>query len=190
MKYSPFSPKSAAVMLHLLFFASLPTLSWSKSPLVPDPEQCISWGFDPTNLPCETCTALSIASLPSDVVLECQACCQSWRPNPYLSPSSTTTQKYKSATLIYDPQSLERFSEINDFINDADYGEKVRYNKGKAAFEIMEEGSDGSMTIRFGPPILRLYKGNKMEEPDEVVSLGGWKRDDLRDMLMTLLPDL
>ena len=101
-------------------------------------EACLTLGFDPSNLSCETCHLIeqspSLSSLqreynakhPSDddanhknidLVEECKSCCQSHKFNPMLHPGQSLRGKYKYALLSYDEGSLQgMYTEINDFI--------------------------------------------------------------------------
>ena len=188
-------------------------------------ESCLTLGFDPTNLSCETCHLLSESSTLSslqneynqkhsstiDIVQECQACCQSHKFNPVLHPGQNLRGKYRYALLTYDEGSLDQYGEIKDFI-DRDLNDILSF-KGEGRFRAEPSEKDGGLDnanmlrqLMMGqfyglgggqPPRLLFFekakKGGWTEEDEseagEVITLRGWKREDLKDMLMTLLPN-
>mmetsp|Transcript_2491 Transcript_2491/g.3326 ORF Transcript_2491/g.3326 Transcript_2491/m.3326 type:complete len:201 (-) Transcript_2491:472-1074(-) len=155
------------------------------------PQQCLSLGFDTSNLSCDTCTTI----LPTHPQLslfvdDCLSCCQEWRINPYLNPIQTI--KYQHAKLKYMTGMLE--NDLRDFA-EQDI-ENIRNAKGNDVLTVEQVELDANMreAIMYGfaspdniePTSLYLYKQNE-KEADKVIDLRGWKRDDLKDMLMTLL---
>ena len=167
--------------------------------------ECRSWGFDPSSLSCDTCALLSsdtpgaLASL-AQFETECLQCCQKFRPDPVVNPDATSSGfvgRYKLAVLRYDPESLGSYDEVQNFLNEDK--EDVTKAKGANAFvlEKVENDNQFSMggfaalfgSMRIAPPTIHFYKtSTKSSEPDEEVSLRGFKREDITDMLMTMLP--
>ncbi|KAL7471087.1 hypothetical protein ACHAXS_011378 [Conticribra weissflogii] len=148
---------------------------------------------------------------PIDLVAECRSCCQSYKVNPILHPGDSLRGKYKYALLTYNKNSLDHYGEIKDFI-ERDVNDVLSF-KGENRFRVVateSPGMDAEMMRMMmmgvmmggggfgGPPKLMLFEKKKKggagwteedeEEAGEVISLRGWKREDIKDMLMTLLP--
>ncbi|KAL9190894.1 hypothetical protein ACHAXT_000600 [Thalassiosira profunda] len=143
---------------------------------------------------------------PIDIFAECRACCQAYKVNPILRPDGGLRGKYKYALLTYNANSLESYGEIRDFI-ERDMDDILSF-KGNHRFRAAKsEGGGGSgndmMMMMMGmggfggPPKLMFFekqkKGGWKEEDEgdagEVIDLRGWKREDVKDMLLTLLPN-
>ena len=111
--------------------------------------------------------------------------------------SSGFVGRYKLAVLRYDPESLGSYDEVQNFLNE-DKGD-VTKAKGSKAFVLEKVENDNQFNMggfaalfggmRIAPPTIHFYKtSTKSSEPDEEVSLRGFKREDITDMLMTMLP--
>ena len=147
---------------------------------------------------------------PVDIVRECRSCCQSYKFNPVLHSGQSLRGKYRYALLTYGEGSLDHYGEIRDFI-DMDVDDILSF-KGEHKFRVTASenmGLDTNMMMQLmmghmhgygGVPKLLLFEnakkkdGKKWSEHDEneageVITLRGWKREDLKDMLMTLLPN-
>lgn len=149
---------------------------------------------------------------PIDIVAECHSCCQSHKFNPTLHPGSSLRGKYRFALLTYNKNTIDQYGEIKDFI-ERDLDDVLSF-KGDKRFQAMasEKSTLDADTMRMlmmmggglqglgGPPKLMLFdnqtkgKGEAWSEEDEseaveVIKLKGWKREDLKDMLLTLLPN-
>jgi hypothetical protein len=146
-----------------------------------------------------------------DISSECRTCCKSYKVNPILRPGQSLRGKYKYALLTYNENSLEQYSEIQDFIL-RDVNDIVSF-KGESRFKAVHTSSghradmDINMMMMYGggglfgggggPPKLMLFGKQKQggwspedeDEAGEVINLRGWKREDVKDMLMTLLPN-
>lgn len=162
-------------------------------------EQCRAWGFDPSNLSCDTCSLLfedeeSSSSL-SSFYPECKTCCQKWRKNPLLRPTHYHQQEstdgrrtnrhaiYRSAAVVAGSAMVERLPEVKEFF-EQDLADLVKL-KGEHALGTNE-------VHHMQPPVLLFFKGPKETggpDADEVILLDKWKRDDIRDLLTNLLPD-
>eukprot|EP00579_Thalassiosira_antarctica_P010819 CAMPEP_0201927598 /NCGR_PEP_ID=MMETSP0903-20130614/19047_1 /ASSEMBLY_ACC=CAM_ASM_000552 /TAXON_ID=420261 /ORGANISM="Thalassiosira antarctica, Strain CCMP982" /LENGTH=207 /DNA_ID=CAMNT_0048465845 /DNA_START=9 /DNA_END=632 /DNA_ORIENTATION=+ len=146
---------------------------------------------------------------PIDLGAECRTCCQAHRENPILHPGESLRGRYRYALLTYNENSLEQYGEIKDFI-ERDMDDVLSFkgaNRFQAVKSEMLGGRDSEMMMMMGmmggggfgggPPKLMLFEKQKKggwseedeEEAGEVVTLRGWKREDLKDMLMTLLPN-
>ncbi len=135
--------------------------------------------------------------------------------NPVLRPDTSLRGKYQAALLTYGENSLGQYGEIKDFV-DRDVDDLISF-KGKSRLSVVRTQSlggdghdlDGIMRMYGmmgggfgggggGPPRLLLFGRQKgggagwtpedEEEAEEIINLRGWKREDVRDMLMTLLP--
>lgn len=155
----------------------------------------------------ETKNAAAGEGPPVDVVAECRSCCQAWKSNTLLRPGTSLAGKYQSALLTYGGEhTLDQ--EMRDFM-ERDMDDLVLL-KGKAGFQAVKSeelggGPDQDMLMMLGmmggggmgPPKLMLFKTRKKggwreedeKEAGEVIVLRGWKREDLKDMLLTLLPN-
>lgn len=142
---------------------------------------------------------------PIDINVECQTCCQDYKVNPLLRPDESLRGKYRYALLTYNENSLEQYGEIKDFL-DRDLDDVLSF-KGENRFQAVksEKGPDIDMNMLmmmggfsgFGgsaPKLMLFEKQKKWTEEDEdeageVINLRGWKREDVKDMLLTLLPN-
>ena len=173
-------------------------------------EWCLEKGFDPSNLSCDTCDLLAQSSTLArlskergvDLDYECRACCASYKANPLLRPDASLKGKYRNALLTYDDFALQS-DEFRDFV-EQDL-EDIISAKEKRLSSLKKVDLDDSMMDPFAffgmggfggtvPKLLFFEKGRSggyseedEDEASEVIPLRGWKRDDLKDMLMTLL---
>lgn len=167
------------------------------------PDQCREWGFDPSNLSCDTCallleqhaTALGLST--PQFQTECQLCCQTYRKNPILhsqnqpSSSETTTTtghhntRYQTATIVYGSYGLQGRDEVKDFL-EQDI-QKLMDIKGDDVLSVME-------TDPMQVPVLLFFKEANVnfreQPPDEIIILEKWKRDDMKELIINLLPNL
>ena len=145
--------------------------------------------------------------IPIDINVECQTCCQDYKVNPLLRPDESLRGKYRYALLTYNENSLEQYGEIKDFL-ERDLHDVLSF-KGENRFQAVksEKGPDIDMNMLmmmggfsgggFGgsaPKLMLFEKQKKWTEEDEdeageVINLRGWKREDVKDMLLTLLPN-
>ena len=176
---------------------------------------CLERGFDPANLSCDTCRlfdeSTTIQKLQKqknlDIGEECRQCCQFYKVNPVLRPDYSLRGKFKYALLTYNEGSLSQHGEIKDFL-ERDLSDVLSF-KGENRFKAVastKSSMDSEMMMQmmmmgimsggsFGPKVMFFDKHKKggwseedEEEAVEVIKLRGWKREDLKDMLMTLLP--
>lgn len=148
-------------------------------------ESCLAQGFDPSNLSCDTCVLLRS----SDYHLQCLDCCQSYKT------LDSKTSRYQTAILVHSKGSSE---EIDNFLQD----ELEGIQKEKEGFSVRQSSSSsspyGGMMYGMSPSILYFFKdkvasnipkSDMADQAQEQIYLRGWTKDDLKDMIQTLLPD-
>lgn len=146
---------------------------------------------------------------PVDIIADCRKCCLAHKVNPVLHPDESLRGKYRYALLTYNENSLEQYGEVKDFL-ERDMDDVLSF-KGEQRFKAIKTessvGDSGDMAMMFrlmggggfggGPPKLMLFEKQKKggwseedeEEAGDVINLRGWKREDVKDMLLTLLPN-
>jgi hypothetical protein len=160
-----------------------------------DVRECLSKGFDPVRLACSTCDLLP---QPDD----CQKCCQS-----YLA-AKRRTNPYQAAVLVKSTTTRQHFpNELDRLLEDNDEWEKIRNEKGgdkrlQAITRTSQPTTEKdlvSLFIRHPPPMEVLLLDETLpsgtlsyeklkEKATEIISLQGLSKDDIKDLLMTLLP--
>lgn len=183
------SPTKRNIVLSTLLIAVLVALPFTQAE---DPEllleSCRKDGFDPWQLSCETC-----ALLPVDKKPRCLECCQSYKT------SERMTKPYESAVLVHRPVSGGN-SEMEQFL-DEHFDELVKSKGSERLIKIEQDhGASSSRFMFMRPPSqmvlwfdrvvepgqkLKVYK----EQAKETVLLDGYRKDDMKDMLTTLLPE-
>ncbi len=137
-----------------------------------------------------------------DLSAECRTCCQIHKVNPLLRHGESLRGKYRYALLTYNDQNMEQYGEIRDFLDrfkaipSQNSIGRFMDNQNNMMAMIMG-GGGGGFGFGGGPPKLMLFEKQKQGgwseedemEAGEVISLRGWKREDVSDMLMTLLPN-
>lgn len=147
-------------------------------------EKCKKAGFDPLQLACSTCSIL-----PASVQDTCQFCCQSYKT---LDAQAT---RYVGAILV-DTGSSQA---LQEFINE-DRELVWKQKKGIQRKEIDVGGGGGGMFQFYAQPSLVLWydkdppsETGSLEKLSkaavEITTLDGLGRDDIREMLLALLPD-
>ena len=143
-------------------------------------ESCREAGFDPWQLSCSTCELL-----PETVVSKCQSCCLSYKT------LKKRTNRYQAAVLLNSGGNHEV-----DTLIDEDW-DSMYEEKGQRL--ILKKGSigGGMMMFQLSPSMIFWLdeippNGADLEliesKAVESIVLDGWKRDDMRDMLLALLP--
>jgi hypothetical protein len=146
-------------------------------------ENCKRAGFDPWHLACDTCTIL-----PTSVQETCQYCCQSYKT---LDSQAT---RYAGAILI-DTGSSSALEEFYREDKDIVWNQKKGIKRKKA-----DMGGSGGMFQLYAQPSLILWYDKDppsesssleklSEDAVEIMTLDGLGRDDIREMLLALLPD-
>ena len=137
-----------------------------------------------------------------DINKECRACCQEYKVNPLLRPGETLKGKYKHAILKYDEKYVDNYQEVKDFL-ERDLSEIIT-SKGNKSFQIEKMQNDNLNIDMYmimgggfgGTPKLMFFEQSKKEgwtaddeAEAEIINLRGWKREDMKDMIITLLPN-
>lgn len=138
---------------------------------------CLSQGFDPSNLSCDTCVLLRN----TDFHLTCLECCQSYKT------LDSKTSRYQAALLLH----AQGSEEVDKFVEEE--GAKIQEQKSGLRIEKQQPSSSG-MYGMFGmrPSVLYFFKtpdDSDLNAASEQIALRGWSKDDLKDMINTLLPD-
>ena len=148
-------------------------------------KECKAVGFDPSNLACSTCKLL-----PEEHVSNCQACCESFRD------VSMIRKPYEAAVLVV-PGTQGVPEEVKKLM--VDDWDKIVEEKGDSRLRLVENPA-ASQSYFYGvtPVYLYFFDDKKVAgstalrdlegAAQESISLRGWKREDMRDMLQALLP--
>jgi hypothetical protein len=177
----------------LLSFVSVAVAAWFAELLVVQATpmdwvmECRDLGFDPDQLACQTCDIL-----PSQFIAKCQLCCQSWLDTKRI------TKPYAAAILI------DRGTEgdVATFLKD-DWDD-ILNTKGKHRLLRLPATKDQSQYSLFmvRPSQLLFFDDASVLSNRKLTSdlsslvklaadsyyLDGMKREDMKDMLLTLLP--
>lgn len=149
---------------------------------------CNESGFDPEQLACQTCQIL-----PVEFLDKCQKCCQSWLDIKRI------TKPYAAAVVI------DRGSagDVETFFKEN--WDEVIEQKGTHQLQIIQTPKEQQQFHFFMPrpsqvlffdDSAKIIKNNKLtydlpklvKMAKEVVNLDGMKREDIKDMLLSLLP--
>lgn len=165
---------------------------------------CRERGFDPMRLACPTCDLL-----PEHFREACRKCCQS-----YLDAAKRRTTPYQAAVLVKATTQQHaggRFpTELDMLLEDKEEWDKILNEKGgKERLQVMtrnvqrpnSEPNLLSVLLRYRPPVEVLLLDETLptagttlsydklkEKATEIISLQGLSKDDIKDLLMTLLP--
>ena len=138
-----------------------------------------------------------------DINKECRACCQEYKVNPLLRPGETLKGKYKYAILKYDEKSVDNYQEVKDFL-ERDLSDVLSFKGDKFQIEKTNDSSPSNNIDMYsimmgggyggaGPQLMFFEQSKKEvyneEQAGEIINLRGWKREHIRDMLLTLLPN-
>lgn len=164
-----------------------------------DMRDCREKGFDPLRLACPTCDLL-----PEQFQKDCRNCCQS-----YLG-AKRRTNPYQAAVLVQATFSQQhRFpTELDMLLEDRDEWDQILQEKGGARrLQILtrqvpppESNLLSLYNMKYRPPIEVLLLDETLpaekqlsyeklkEKATEIISLQGLSKDDMKDLLRTLLP--
>jgi hypothetical protein len=138
---------------------------------------CMDAGFDPWQLACSTCNVL-----PELVKIKCLSCCQSFKT------LEKQAHHYKAALLLDNGISAA----VDELLNE-DYDKLLEQRKGLQVRKAQGGGmfrTEPSAIFWFDePPEVGENVATLKTLASEVMILDGLNRDDLRDMLLALLPD-
>lgn len=178
-----------------------------------DEETCLSWGFNPSQLSCDTCQLLNDVGRGRQSTLphlpmfydECMTCCQKWRKSSSRIQTTQEDIKY-GAAIIAISQSVGgiemmmmggagnmgmgggRLSkELEEFFQSEEFADIVELKGG-------EEFIGVQMAPPMQPSVMLLYRDHRAaavenSKPDEVISLSRWKKEDICDLLTHELAD-
>jgi len=164
-------------------------------------KQCNAWGFEPSQLSCETCDLLLSQSDDDNELLtqfynECKLCCQPWRINR--DPETVGKSIYDRAIIRVNEATDDELhgvppliaaqlgiapggggkTPMHEFIESEEFNDLVK-EKGREHIKVEISPQQ--------PPILLLFnegnQGSEIDEADEVIDLRRWKREDVRDLL-------
>jgi hypothetical protein len=155
---------------------------------------CRDAGFDPASLACSTCALLlTTTAAPDALQSQCNTCCARWLDTP------RTIKPYTSAVLLQRGKAL---GELESFLKEDWEGvldtvtpnrlRKLQVSGGGASFS-----SPYSFFARPMPSQIFFFDTSMSTAKDEatlamsaadVYDLDVLKRDDIKDMLLTLLP--
>ena len=154
-------------------------------------DDCHAAGFDPMQLACRTCELLPTVSHHHHQTA-CLQCCQSYKDVERMS------KPYEAAVLVTSGRSFAG-EELDNFLQQ-DWDDLVQAKGATRLMQIVRPERGGSMHSYFRTPPTVLYLldkqhgGSQKSATDyakvakETLVLDGWKRDNIRDMLLTLLP--
>jgi hypothetical protein len=170
-------------------------------------DDCHQAGFDPTQLACKTCLLLPKPSVAVSVSADmhqktCLECCQAWKDT-----QRTITKPYEAAVLVAPATasgSTVTAGELAQFL-EQDWNDLVQAKGSHRLVHLQVEDTSSNGYYSYyqqgGPPrtaVLYLLEermsgavrsvAEYSKAAKETIHLDGWKRDDIRDMLSTLLP--
>ena len=166
-------------LFHVCVLAALLLVSKTDGANSIDVDACREKGFDPLQLSCSTCDLL-----PESVTYKCKSCCL-----PYKTLEKRT-HRYQAAVLIDSKMSQE----IDTLIKE-DWEDIVAKKGNRISVKTVPGGgmfySSPSILFWFDQiPSSALDVEELQELAKETIFLDGWKRDDMRDMLLALLMEV
>lgn len=168
-------------------------------------DNCRSSGFEPAQLACNTCRLLS-----DTIQATCLECCQS-----YLDVERIT-KPFQSAIVVLMTPTVPQEGELGNFFKD-DWNEVYKIKTDKRLMKIIDESASSLKTNKglnnmyMNHPLFQFMSFNRqtaeilffdepmprgsslnyqtlMNKSKETMPLDGMKREDIKDMIMTLLP--
>jgi hypothetical protein len=148
-------------------------------------EECRAAGFDVWQLSCSTCSLL-----PDSIPEKCLSCCQSYKT------LEKQAKRYQGAVLVDNGFS----SAVEEFIRE-DKEQIMRQKKSMKIKKSEGGGGRGGLFQMYAEPSIILFF-NKLptnieslsvqmlsDDAEEIMTLDGFSRDDIREMLLALLDD-
>jgi hypothetical protein len=166
-------------------FALIAIFVWSSVAANPiSVESCRQQGFDPFQLSCSVCEIL-----PESVTESCKSCCL-----PYKTLEKRN-RRFQYAVLMAPDANV--YGEISTLLEED--LERIHNEKGSDRFLVKRISGGGGM-YRMPPAAIFWFDEAPPSTSSDVFELEekavetifldqGWKRDDMRDMLLALLPD-
>lgn len=161
----------------------------STTPTTPPPDwstACRAQGWDPSQLACTTCDLLPVTMQSS-----CRTCCQSYKD------VSRITKPYAAAVLVV-PESaaMGGSGDLSEFVTH-DWDALVQ-TKGSKVLQKQTQSRGGAYGFFAAPAVLYFFNAplptkalsatDLNQRAEERIYVDGWKRDEIRDMLESLLP--
>lgn len=145
---------------------------------------CQASGFDPEQLACSTCYNI----LPAQYLLSCQKCCQSWLDTKRIS------KPYEAAVLVDRGSGgdvatflLEDWEDVVQ-AKGATRLQRLHHQAAPLQFNFYHH-SQPSQLLFFDQTVTGVTDLTQLaRKAVETVNLDGMKREDMKDMLLTLLP--
>lgn len=154
-----------------------------SSTLTAGEKDCRERGYDVTQLACSTCTLL-----PAQSQTDCLDCCQM-----YLETQNTRKQPYQIAILLVPQQAgtVGRMTlegeDMEQFLSE-DWP-KLTAQKGVQRLRRVGVQNSFRSVLYFFDTDVKEVNAVTLQKAAETIDLHGWKRDDIRDMISSLLPD-
>lgn len=169
-------------------------------------EQCRAWGFEPSQLSCETCDLLKKDDgdrIVAQFFKECKLCCQPWRKNVVDDPDTLGKSTYERIILLVGDDQQNQLlmdgvpphiaaqlglmmaasdSPLQELIKSEEFATLVEEKGGDQIIKVEQSSSPNHQ----GSVILLFTKGNPgstEDEVDEVIDLEHWRKDDIRDFI-------
>jgi hypothetical protein len=176
-------------------------------------EQCRSWGFEPSQLSCETCELLLKGEdndnrgehedddeIMNQFFNECKTCCQPWRQNFVSDPEMLGVLPYERIILkVGDVQQNQLLmdgvpphiaAQLGLLMSTVESPVQELVKSEEFASLVKERGSDlikvEQQASRQNSVMLLFSKGNSgsgEDEADEIIDLETWGKDDIKDLI-------
>ncbi|GAX09683.1 hypothetical protein FisN_19Lu163 [Fistulifera solaris] len=171
-------------------------------------QECRWKGFDPMRLACSTCDWLPQSTKKKD----CQQCCQSYFSSSFTAATNQRrTTPYQAAVLVQSSSSSTLFfpNALDRLLADKEEWEKIRNEKGgDQRLQVITTGTLPQHHSEQTPDYLRSLRPNAeillldetlpssgvlsyeklQQQAVEIISLYGLTKDDIQDLLRTVLP--
>jgi hypothetical protein len=174
-------------------------------------EQCRAWGFEPSQLSCETCELLLKEEdngntgeydeeLTAQYFKECKTCCQPWRQNVVSDPEMLGVLPYERIILkVGDVQQNQLLmdgipshiaAQLGLLMSAVESPLQELIKSEEFASLVEEKGSNvikvEQQASKHGSVMLLFNKGNsgsEEDEADEIIDLEAWGKDDIKDLI-------
>ena len=163
-------------------------------------DDCRADGFDPDRLACATCQHLQVTAAAAAASDRCNDCCQAWLDTPRI------TRPFQAAILIERTSSFtQQGDELTNFLKE-DWKEVVRdVQSPNRLHHVVDSKAMGASSYfslgrqRIQPSQLLFFDDAAAADPKQDVTklqeaaqdtfnLNGLKREDIKDMILTLMP--
>ena len=149
-------------------------------------EACKQKGFDPWHLACSTCSLL-----PASAMETCRSCCQSYKT------LERQAKRYEAAILVdsgFSSSVEEVLREDQEIISSRKKGLMIKKSvNGGGGGGLFQMYAEPSLILWYSTPPSASMESSSLQQlsddAEEVTTLDGFSRDDIREMLLALLPD-